>query len=179
MFFIQEKEVCSFTDDTSVYSCLPKFEEATLKLSNDKSLILKWFRSNSIVANLRKFQITLLRSNTENNKIEFIIENKSVNSGSKVKLLDITINNKLPFTTHTENLCCTASKRLWTLPRIHTFLSFEQAERLSETFWYQLSGTVLWSGRFVVKLQIVLLTKSINAAYVLHITWKIQISQIY
>lgn len=112
MFFIQEKEVCSFADDTSIYSCLQKFEEATLKLSNDRSLILKWFRSNSIVANLRKFQITLLRSNTENNKIEFIIENKSVNSGSKVKLLDITINNKLPFTTHTENLCCTVSKRL-------------------------------------------------------------------
>ena len=55
MFFIQETEVCNFADDTTIYSCSPNFEEATLKLSNDTHLILNWFRINSMVANSRKF----------------------------------------------------------------------------------------------------------------------------
>ena len=41
-----------------------------------------------------------LGSNTDDNKIEFMIENKRVKSKSKVKLLHITIDDKLSSTTH-------------------------------------------------------------------------------
>ena len=98
MFFIQETEVCNFADDTTIYSCSPNFEEATLKLSNDAHLILNWFRINSMVANPGKFQIMFLGSNIENSKITFMVENKRVKSRSEVKLLVITIDNKLSFT---------------------------------------------------------------------------------
>ena len=87
MFFIQETEVCNFADDTTIYSCSPYFEEATLKLSNDTHLILNWFRINSMVANPGKFQIMFLGSNIDNSKIIFMIENKRVKSRSEVKLL--------------------------------------------------------------------------------------------
>ena len=50
-----------------------------------------------------------LVSNIDNSKITFMIENKRVKSSSKVKLPDITIDDKLSFTTHFENLCSTAS----------------------------------------------------------------------
>ena len=75
MFFIQETKVCNFADDTTIYSCSPYFEEATLKLSNDTHLILNWFRINSMVANPGKFQIMFLVSNIDNSKIIFTIEN--------------------------------------------------------------------------------------------------------
>ena len=55
MFFIQEKEVYNFADDTTIYSCSANFEEATMKLSNDTYLILNWFRTKSMVENLGKF----------------------------------------------------------------------------------------------------------------------------
>ena len=132
MFFIQETEVCNFTNDTTIYSCSPKFEEATLNISNDTHLILNWFRINSMVANFGKFQIMFLGSNIDNSKITFMIENKRVKSRNEVKLLGITIDDKLLFTTHIENLCSTASKRLRALARIRKFISFEEAESLSE-----------------------------------------------
>ena len=75
MFLIQETEVCNFADDTTIYSCSPYFEEATLKLSNDTHFILNWFRINSMVANPSKFQIMFLGSNIDNSKITFMIEN--------------------------------------------------------------------------------------------------------
>ena len=51
-----------------------------------------------MVANPGKFQIMFLGSNTENSKITFMVENKRVKSSSEVKLLGITIDNKLSFT---------------------------------------------------------------------------------
>ena len=76
MFFIQEKEVCNFADDTTIYSCSPNFEEATLKLSNDRHLIFDWFRINSMVENPGKFQVMLLGADIDNSKLTFMTENK-------------------------------------------------------------------------------------------------------
>ena len=95
MFFVPETEVCNFANDTTIYSCSPYFEEATLKLSNDTHLILNWFRINSMVANPGKFQLMFLGSNIDNSKITFMIENKRVKSRSEVKLLGSTIDDKL------------------------------------------------------------------------------------
>ena len=134
IFFIQEIEVCNFADDTTICSCSPNFEEATLKLSNDTHLILNWFRINSMVANFGKFQIMFLGSNIDNSKITFMIENKRVKSRSKVKLLGITVDDKLSFTTHIENLCSTASTRLRALARIRKFISIEQGKGLFEAY---------------------------------------------
>ena len=97
-------------------------------------LILNWFRINSMVAKPGRFQIMFLRSNNDNSKIAFMIENKRVKSRSEVRLLGITIDNKLSFTTHIEILCSTASNCLPALARIHKFLSFEQAKCLSEAY---------------------------------------------
>ena len=77
------------------------------------------------VVNPRKFQIMFLESNIDNSKITFMIENKRVKSRSEVKLLGITIDDKLSFSTHIEDLCSTASNRLRVLARICKFISFE------------------------------------------------------
>ena len=87
-----------------------------------------------MVANPGKFQIMFLGSNIDNSKITFMIENKRVKSRSEVKLLGITIDDKLSFTAHIENLCSTASNRLRALARIRKFLPFEHAKRLSEAY---------------------------------------------
>ena len=75
-----------------------------------------------------------LGSNIDNNKITFMIGNKRVKSRSEVKLVGITKDDKLLFTTYIENLCSTASNRLRALARIRKFLPFEHAKRLSEAY---------------------------------------------
>ena len=62
-----------------------------------------------MVVNPGKFQIISLGSNIDNSKIIFMIENQRVKSRSAVKLLVITIDDKLSITTHVENSCSTSS----------------------------------------------------------------------
>ena len=95
IFFIQETKVCNFADDTTIYSCSLNYKEAAHKLSNDTHIVLNWFKVNSMVANPGKFQIMFLGSKIDNCKITFAIENKQIKCKREVKLLGITIDEKL------------------------------------------------------------------------------------
>ena len=75
-----------------------------------------------------------LRSNIDDRKITFTIENRRIKSRIEVKLLVITIDDKPCFTTHIENLCSTASNCQRDLARIRKFVSFERAKHLSEAY---------------------------------------------
>ena len=53
----------------------------------------------------------------------------------KIKvLLGITIDNKLTFEAHIENLCKKASYKLWALQRIRKFLTVKHAKTLASSF---------------------------------------------
>ena len=82
-----------------------------------------------MVVNPGKFQILSLGSNIDNSKIIFMIENHRVKSRSAVKLLVITIDDKLSFTTHVENLCSTSSNLIQTIdkPSLRTIYEMEDA----------------------------------------------------
>ena len=134
IFFIQETEVCDFADVTTIYSCSLNYKEAAHKLSNDTHIVLNWFKVNSMVANLGKFQIMLLGSKIDNCKITFAIENKQIKCKREVKLLGITIDEKLTFTKDIANICGLAHNRLRALTRIRRYLSKEQTKYLFEAY---------------------------------------------
>ena len=127
IFFIQETEVCNFADDTTIYSCSLNYKEAAHKLSNDTHIVLNWFKVNSMVANSGKFQM-FLGSEIDNCKITSAIENKQIKCKREVKLLGITIDEKLTFTKHIANICSLANNRLRALTRIRRYLSKEQTK---------------------------------------------------
>ena len=134
IFFIQETEVCNFADDTTIYSCSLNYKEAVHKLSNDIYIILNWFKVNIMIANPGKFQIIFLGSKIDNSKVTFAIENKQIKCKKEMKLLGITIDEKLTFTKHIANICSLENNRLRALKRIRRFLSTEQTKYLSEAY---------------------------------------------
>ena len=134
IFFIQETEVCNFADDTTIYSCSLNYKEAAHKLSNDTHIVLNWFKVNSMVANSGKFQIMFLGSKIDNCKITFAIGNKQTICKRELKLLGITIDQKLTFTKHIVNICSLANNTLRALTRIRRCISKEQTKYLSEAY---------------------------------------------
>ena len=122
-FYIPESEVCNFVDATSIYSCSLNYKEAVHKISNDRYIVLNWFKVNIMAAHSSKFHIMFLGSKINNSKITFAIENKQIKCKQEVKLLGITIDKNLIFTKHIANICSLANNRLRVLARIRTFLN--------------------------------------------------------
>ena len=131
IFFIQETELCNFTNDTTICSCSLNYKETAHKLSNDIHIVSNWFKVNSMVANLGKSQIMFLGSKTNISKITFTIEKMQIKCKREAKLLGITIDEKLTFTKHIANICSLANNRLRALSRIRGFLSMEETKYLS------------------------------------------------
>ena len=78
-----------------------------------------------MVANFGKFQM-FLGLKIDNSKIKFAIENKQIKCKREVKLLGITIDEKLTFMNHIANICRLANTSSRALTRIRRFLSTEQ-----------------------------------------------------
>ena len=95
--------------------------------------ILFWFRKNSLKANAGKFQFMIL--NRKNHRSHgMVIHSITVKEINKVLLLAITIDNKLVFKKHIENLCRRAQYKLHALTLIRKYLTLDKAILLGNTF---------------------------------------------
>ena len=82
--------------------------------------IQKLFKVNSSKPNSGKFQCMILGTNTYIKVILFLYGNKIEKSLEQV-LLGITIDDKLSFKTHIENICRKSKYKLHALQRIKVF----------------------------------------------------------
>ena len=81
-----------------------------------------------MMTNPGKFQFMVLSKNTINKSI--VIDNKTIESSKSVKLLELTIDNKLNFGIYINNICKVASG----LGRIRNRLDLSQAKILHDSF---------------------------------------------
>ena len=65
--------------------------------------ILKWFKVNSLKQNPGKFQFLILGTNTDI-KINLFLDGNKIEKSQEVFLLGITIDDKLSFKRHVENI---------------------------------------------------------------------------
>ena len=102
-------------------------------LTFDMKNILLWFRTNSLKANAGKFQFMILNRKNHRRQ-QMVINSITVKESNEVILLGITIDNKLVFKKHIENLCRTAQYKLHALTRIRKYLTLDKAILLGNTF---------------------------------------------
>ena len=143
IFTVQETEICNFADDTTLYACDNSIEIVLYKLMKDTYRVTDWFKVNSMVANPAKFQLMILGTDSMRIKEGIYIDvcnlcmrvnNMSVRNKMEVKLLGVTIDRKLNFVSHIENICSKANKRVKALQRIRRYINLEQAKFLADAF---------------------------------------------
>ena len=114
--FIQNCKLYNYADDNSVIYSSPDINAILTNLKHDCNNAIKWFGDNSMKANPDKFQFMVLSSDPlEQQRIEIDI---TLLSESRVKLLDVIIDNRLQFNDHIIAMCCRAARQLNALARI-------------------------------------------------------------
>ena len=98
--------------------------EVIESLHKDIPVIIDWFNFNEIVVNAAKFQFLAVGCDA----IQSIVaDGHTITSSESVKLLGVTIDNKLSFTPHIKQLCAKANQKISALFRIRSYLNVKKA----------------------------------------------------
>ena len=104
LLFISKSGKCNFADDNTLSSYRKMLGEILHNLKFDLGHILKWFKVNSLKPNPGKFQFMILGTNTDI-KVNLFLDGKKIGKPQEVVLVRITIDDKLSFKIHIENIC--------------------------------------------------------------------------
>ena len=132
ILFIRKK-ICNFADDNTIYRFDSALEIILEDLQHEMSILLSWFKINSMKPNSKKFQFRILGKGS---RLPFIlnINNIKIRESQKVILLGLAIDICLTFKDHVETLCRNASYKLHALRRIRKYLTPNKAKVLYNAF---------------------------------------------
>ena len=105
-------------------------------LKFDLGHILNWFKVHSLKPNPGKFQFMILGTNTDTRftTVNLFLDGNKIEKSHEVVLLGKTIDDKLSFNTHIENIYRKAKYKLYALQSIRKCLSADKSETLCNAF---------------------------------------------
>ena len=102
-----------------------------MTLEKDVGILMKWFSDNYMKLNEDKCHLLITKHDED---VFASIGNEIINGSTSVKLLGITIDNKLNFEEHVSNRCKKVSLKLHALARIANYMSTEKLKILMKAF---------------------------------------------
>ena len=99
---------------------------------------INWIKANHMIVNPKKLRAMLLskRKNTITGDLTISINDADIKPNNSVKLIVITLNNKLNFEKHISSICKSASCHLNAPFSLKNFLGFKERKILTESFVY-------------------------------------------
>ena len=118
-------------DDNTPYATECDIDELLNTIKKDIDILLKWFHDNYFKVNDDKYHL-LVRNHDED--ISLMIGKELIKGSKSVKLLGITIDNKLNFNEHVTKVCDKASQKLHILARVATYMNTDKLRILMKAF---------------------------------------------
>ena len=121
--FIQEGNLHGFADDLTISAYADTLKHLNDILCSEANIAIKWLQNNKMIVNPSKFQAIVLSKSKKSIDTTFVIEGHQIKSSDCVKLLGISIDDKLMFDKHISKLCKKAGGQLNQLCRFKNHLS--------------------------------------------------------
>ena len=128
--FVKECEIANYADGNTPDTTDTNINTLLQSLYKDTPLLRRWFKDNFLKMNADN---CLLISN-RNEGISIILDNEIIECSSSVKLLGVTIDNKLNFGQHVSKLCKKVSSKLHALARISNYMSKDKLRVIMKSF---------------------------------------------
>ena len=119
--FITNSSLSNYADDNTLYNYGYDVEKVNNTLSKDFETVKMWYFDNYMVLNADKCHFMCLGKNSTN--VDFTFQDIYMKNTEEVKILGVTIDNKLSFNSHIKTLCMKASQKLGALSRISNYLN--------------------------------------------------------
>ena len=134
-YFTDKSNVANFADDNTVYTTESNTITLLAILKDEATIILNWFKSNEMKSNDDKCHLIIGDTNKNYSSIGCIYMGQEfLESEKNVKLLGITIDNKLNFNDHVTNLIKKGNQKFHALARISKFMCDDKLKLVMRTF---------------------------------------------
>ena len=131
MFFILDNYIANYADDSTPYVSGRNIEEVIALLEEVSNYIFQWFRDNEFQGNASKCHALL----SSDKKVHVNIDNAKIENSKFEKLLGVTLDSRLTFEKHIQQICGKASSKLKVLARIAPFMNIEKRKILMNAFF--------------------------------------------
>ena len=128
-----------YADDTTLYetgiSRLAIESNLQIALNN----LSDWCKVNGMAINTSKAKLMLItthqrRAVLDSDELLLALNNENLNTINKDKILGVTIDNNLAWSSHINQICKKISSNLWLLSRIKEYLSVEHRTQFYKTY---------------------------------------------
>ena len=128
--FFDDVDIANYADDNTPYICKLDSDIIAKNLEKVSAQLLIWFTNNRMKANPEKYHFLL----TGKNELTLEIDQCQIKSSKEEKLLGITIDNKLSFDAHVNNICNKVSQKINALTRIANYINPAQRRLVMKAF---------------------------------------------
>ena len=128
-YIVNNASLSMYADDHQLYVKGYSVDCVEQLLTNGGHTISKWYKDNFLKGNYDKYNLMLLGSrknkNEDSQSINVKIDEQVIKSSPDLKLLGVTLDDELSFSTHISDICKKASKRVGVLVRISNMIPRE------------------------------------------------------
>ena len=104
--FIKQATLYNYADDNILSHFSKAMPDLVRVLENETNVVLTWLDCNKMIANPDKFHALLVRKDRDDTTGQNItFQGHTIKSEETVKILGVTLDNKLNFDTHISNIC--------------------------------------------------------------------------
>ena len=134
LFYVEMScEIAYYADDNHLYYENKCHDTLKGVLENDVNCATTWFENNYMCANPDKFQsITLNRDGMQSLAIS--VQDYTIISNPSIKVLGVTLDDKLKFDKHISEMCTKASRQINALKRVSKYLDENCRIMIYKTF---------------------------------------------
>ena len=133
---IKKSHLHNFADDNTITATCNTLTGLLKTLEQESESAVGWFKQNEMIVNADKFQAIILNKKESEAKYKLTIDNNDIESTKSVKLLGITIDDRLRFDQHIENFCSKAAMQLNTLGRLQKYIGKPEKVAIVNSFIY-------------------------------------------
>ena len=114
-----------YADDHQIYEVGKDFANVKSSLNKNAEKASKWYEDNMLKGNYSKYKTMAMQNKGEITNLSMSIQGSEIESTEKLSLLGVTIDNKLNFNHHINNVCKKASQRIGVLMRLKNLIPTE------------------------------------------------------
>ena len=120
-----KSQLSAYADDHQLYLSDHDPGKVIGGLEEDGKVIADWHKSNHLTGNLSKYQVLILSKSKQQTQTEAAIGEHTIEKTKEIKLLGVTLDERLDFSAHVKSVSIKTSRRIGVLSRLRKLIPVE------------------------------------------------------